>query len=158
MKKHLIAAFAAALGCLVALAGVQAADPAGGDAREVTVQLGTASGDLVISPGNLTFEKGKLYKLVFKNPSDVEHRLAVRSLASSVRTFGKPAIDLGRVQGGLNFKRGRVPFGYLPQEFDVAPGGVAEWLFVPYEQTSAKIGCTIKSHAEAGMFIAVEVI
>ena len=157
MKRHLVTAIAAAYGCFAALAGAQAADPIRNEPIVVSVQLGTAIGDLVISPRDLTFERGKYYKLVLKNSSDVEHRLSVASFASSVRTYGKPAIDRGTVIGGLNFK-GRVPLGYLPREIGVAPGGVAEWNFVPLDQASARVGCTIDGHAEAGMMAKFDVI
>ncbi len=157
MKRYLMVAAAAACAVLATLAGVQAADPVRGEAVEITVQFGTAGGDLVMSPRDLSFEVGTYYKLVLKNPSDVEHRVAVADFASSVRTYGKPAIDRGEVTGRAALKS-RVPVGYLPREIDIAPGGVAEWYFVPVRRTSAKVGCMQESHAEAGMVGTFEVI
>ena len=157
MKRHLVTAIAAVYGCLAALAGAQAADPIRNEPIGFSVQLGTASGDLVISPRDLTFERGKYYKLVLKNSSDVEHRLSVASFASSVRTYGTLAIDRGTVIGRPNFK-GRVPSGYLPRVIEVAPGGVAEWNFVPLYHASARVGCTIDDHAEVGMMAKFGVI
>ncbi len=150
MKRYLMVATAAACAVLATLAGVQAADPYRGEAVEITVQFGTAGGDLVMSPRDLSFEMGRYYKLVLKNPSDVEHRLTVADFASAVRTYGKPTIDRGEVTGRAALKA-RVPAGYLPREIDIAPGGVAEWYFVPVLRTSAKVGCMQDSHAEAGM-------
>lgn len=157
MKRYLVAATAAASQCLAALAGAQAADPASEAPIEVVVQFGTESNDMVITPSNLTFERGKYYKIVLKNPSGVEHRLSVASLAAAVKTLNKPVVDRGTVKGGLKFTP-RVPYGYLPREIDIGSGGVAEWHFVPIQQVSAKIGCIIDSHAKAGMVVDFDVI
>ncbi len=157
MKRYLMVATAAACAVLATLADVQAADPYRGEPVEITVQFGTAGGDLVMSPRDLSFEVGKYYKLVLKNPSDVEHRLAVADFASSVRTYGKPTIDRGEVIGRAALKA-RVPVGYLPREIGIAPGGVAEWYFVPVRRASAKVGCTRDSHVEAGMVGTFKVI
>ncbi len=157
MKRYLMVASAAACAVLATLVGVQAADRYRGEPVEITVQFGTAGGDLVMSPRDLSFELGKYYKLVLKNPSDVEHRLAVADFASSVRTYGKPTIDRGKVIGRPALKA-RVPVGYLPREIGIAPGGVAEWYFVPVRRASAKVGCTRDSHAEAGMVGTFKVI
>ncbi len=157
MKRYLMVATAVACAVLATLAGVQAADPVRGEAVEITVRLGTAGGDLVMSPRDLSFEVGRYYKLVLKNPSDVEHRLTVANFASAVRTYGKPTIDRGEVIGRAALKA-RVPVGYLPREIGIAPGGVAEWYFVPVRRASAKVGCTRDSHAEAGMVGTFKVI
>ena len=150
MKKYLVTAIAASSACLAALTGAQAADPACEAPIEVTVQLGTASNDMVITPSNLTFERGKYYKIVLKNPSGVEHRLSVAFLAAAVKTLSKPVVDRGTVKGALRFTLW-VPYGYLPREIDIGSGGVAEWHFIPVRQVSAKVGCIINSHAKAGM-------
>ncbi len=125
---------------------------------EVVIQLGTAGGNLVITPRNLVFEKGKLYKVVLKNPSDVEHRLSVVSLASSVKTLAKPAVDRGEVKGGLNLKTRGPSFGYRVREIEVAPGGTAEWSFIPVREARVDIGCKIDGHAEAGMVATINII
>ena len=157
MKRHLATAVVAAYGCLAMFAGAQAADPAQTEPIQVIVQLGTDGGDLVITPSNLTFARGKLYNLVLKNPSDTEHRLSVVSFGSTVKTQAKPVIDRGAVTGGLNWKS-RVPFGYLVREIAVEPGGTAEWSFVPYVEASAYIKCAVPGHAEAGMIGILNVI
>ena len=38
------------------------------EAIEVTVELGSGDGDMVFTPDELTFERGKYYKLVITNP------------------------------------------------------------------------------------------
>lgn len=157
MKIQTVFALAAVCGALAWPSAARAANPPDAEPIEVTIQLGTPAGDLVIAPGDLTFEKGKLYKLVIENPSDVEHRFSVLPFATSVRTHGKPGIDNGTVLGRPHLTS-RVPFGYLVREIDVAPGGRAEWHFTPYEETRAKVGCAEKSHAAAGMMVTFDVI
>jgi uncharacterized cupredoxin-like copper-binding protein len=125
---------------------------------EVVVQLGTAGGDLVITPRNLVFEKGKLYTVVLKNPSDVEHRLSVVSLASAVKTLAKPAVDRGEVKGGLNLGFRGPSRGYPVREIEVAPSGIAEWSFIPVREASVDIGCKIDGHAKAGMIAKINII
>jgi uncharacterized cupredoxin-like copper-binding protein len=125
---------------------------------EVVIQLGTASGDLVITPRNLVFEKGKLYTVVLKNPSQFEHRLLVVSIASAVKTLTMPAVDRGQVKGGLSMKIRGPSFDYRVREIDVAPGGTAEWSFIPVREASVNIGCRIDGHAKAGMVATINII
>ena len=125
---------------------------------EVVIQLGTASGDMVITPRNLVFEKGKLYTVILNNPSDVEHRLSVVSVASAVKTLAKPVVDRGEVKGGLNLKTRGPSFGYQVREINVAPGGIAEWSFIPVREASVDIGCKVDGHAKAGMVATINII
>jgi uncharacterized cupredoxin-like copper-binding protein len=66
----LMAAVAAGM---VAMATGHAADLSKQTAVEVAIELGTKDGNRVFSPGSLTFEAGKLYKLMLKNPSGEDH-------------------------------------------------------------------------------------
>lgn len=125
---------------------------------EVVIQLGTASGDMVITPRNLVFEKGKLYTVVLKNPSDVEHRLSIVSVASAVKTLTMPTVSRGEVIGGLNFVNRGPAYGYRVREIDVAPGGIAEWSFIAVREASVDIGCKIDGHAKAGMVATINII
>lgn len=108
MKKYLVATTSVACICLAVFTGVRAAGPDRSAPVEVTVRLGTATGDLVISPRDSRFEKGRYCKLSIENPSDVTHRLSVASFASLVRSYGKRAIDRGQFKGRAVFKS-RVP-------------------------------------------------
>ncbi len=157
MNNSFVALTSAAGICLAAFIGAQAAGLDRGEPVEVTIQIGTATGGMTISPGDPRFEKGKYYKLILTNPSDVMHRLSVASFASLVRSQGKPAIDRGEVRGGVVFTP-RVPNGYRPREIDIAPGGTATWYFVPIQRASAKVGCKEDSHAKAGMVTTFGVI
>jgi uncharacterized cupredoxin-like copper-binding protein len=64
---------AAVAGGMVAMATGHAADLSKQTAVEVVVELGTKDGKRVFSPNSLTFEAGKLYKLVVKNPGGEDH-------------------------------------------------------------------------------------
>ncbi|MCH9051660.1 MAG: hypothetical protein IIA72_11345 [Proteobacteria bacterium] len=175
MKKHLTIAVVTAVvwAWSGGIVSVEAADtwPVGQSSEglaqqqpiEVFIQLGSVDGDLVITPRNLVFEKGKLYTVVFKNPSDVEHRLSVVSVASAVKTLAKPVVDRGEVKGGLNFgglnlKTRGPSFGYQVREINVAPGGIAEWSFIPVREASVDIGCKVDGHAKAGMVATINII
>ena len=53
---------------------------------EVRVELGTADGAHRFVPNELTFETGKLYKLVLTNPSKTKHYFTSLGLASRIYT------------------------------------------------------------------------
>ncbi len=170
MKKHLAMAVATAIvwAWSGGIVSVEAIDtwpleqsymvPSQQQPIEVVIQLGTAGGDLVITPRNLVFEKGKLYTVVLKNPSQFEHRLSVVSVASAVKTLAKPAVDRGEVKDALNLKTRGPSFGYQVHEIEVAPGGTAEWSFIPVRETGVDIGCKIDGHAKAGMVATINII
>lgn len=170
MKKHLAIAVVTAVvwAWSGGIVSVEAADtwPVGQSSEglahqqpiEVVIQLGTVDGDLVITPRNLVFEKGKLYTVVLKNPSQFEHRLSVVSVASAVKTLTMPAVDRGEIKGGLNLKFRGPSFGYRVREIDVAPGGTAEWSFIPMREASVDIGCKIDGHTKAGMVATINII
>ena len=150
MKWKLAVAIIVTIGFIGTPAAAQPGGPAGDRPIEVTVQLGTATGDMVVIPRDVVFEKGQQYKLVLTNPSDVEHRFSVRSFSPLVMTRSKPEIDKGTVIG-RPYLTGRVPSGYFVREIHIAPGGSVEWEFTPLRSRIAKVGCRIDSHARAGM-------
>ena len=137
MWKYLIAALAAVYGSLAALAGAQAADLSKQEPIEMVIQLGTESGELVFKPNKLTFEMGKLYKLVLQNPSGVKHYLSGLRFAAAVWTR--------KVETGQAGIKGAI------REIKLLPGGEAEWYFVPVQAGTFDFGCTISVHAEADM-------
>ncbi len=137
MCRYLIAALAAVYGSLAALAGAQAADLSKQEPIEMVIQLGTEYGDLVFQPKELTFETGKLYKLVLRNPSEAKHYLSGLRFASAVWTR--------KVETGQAELKGAI------REIKLLPGGEAEWYFVPVQAGTFDFGCTISGHAEAGM-------
>ena len=60
---------------------------------EVSVQLGSKDGDLIFVPNDLTFETGKLYKLILTNPSKKKHYFTSLGLASRVYTRKVQVVD-----------------------------------------------------------------
>lgn len=149
MRRHVIVGLSA---FFAGLAGVTTAFSAGDLAKqkpiEVRVQLGTKGGGLKFGPDNLTFETGKLYKLVLTNPSKKKHYFTSLGLASRVYTRKVQVVDDG---GTIAEIKGAI------REIEVYPGGKAEWWFVPV--ATGKFGdlhCRIKdkdgrTHAEKGM-------
>lgn len=121
--------FACIFGALALCVGSLSAAPAAarGDltAQEpivVKVELGTPAGEHRFVPSNLSFETGKLYKLVLANPSASKHYFTSHGLAKSVFTRKVQFVDStgtkAEVKGVIN-------------EIEVYPGGRAEWWFVP---------------------------
>ena len=102
-------------------------------------------------PDELTFETGKLYKLVLHNPSDSKHYFTSLDFAAKVWTrkvqvmddIGPGAKQISEIKGAI-------------REIEVYPGGTAEWWFVPVATGTAEYSCHIKSqdgktHYEEGM-------
>ncbi len=102
-------------------------------------------------PDKLTFETGKLYKLVIHNPSNSKHYFTSMGMAHKVYTrkvqvmddLGKGAKTIGEIKGAIT-------------EVEVYPGGTTEWWFVPVATGKVDMRCGIKdkdgkSHAENGM-------
>jgi len=122
------------------------------DPIEVNVSLGKdGAKEHRFYPDKLTFETGKLYKLVLHNPSDSKHYFTSLVFAAKVWTrkvqvmddIGPGAKQIGEIKGAI-------------REIEVYPGGTTEWWFVPVATGSAEYTCSIKSkdgktHHEDGM-------
>lgn len=121
---------------------------AGQDPIEVRVELGTSAGDLVFIPDDLTFETGKLYKLVLTNPSASKHYFTSLDLASKVYTR---KVQVVGPNGTIAEIKGAI------REIEVYPGGTTEWWFVPVATGKiSDLQCHIRdedgrTHAEKGM-------
>lgn len=103
-------------------------------------------------PNRLTFETGKLYKLVLHNPSNSKHYFTSLGLASKVFTrkvqvmddYGPGAKTIAEIKGAI-------------REIEVLPGGTTEWWFVPVATgVITDLNCHIKdksgkTHAANGM-------
>lgn len=119
---------------------------------EVRLDMGKDSaGDHKFYPDKLTFETGKLYKLVLHNPSDSKHYFTSPDFVSRVYTrkvqvmddLGAGAKQIGEIKGAVS-------------EVEVYPGGTTEWWFVPVATGSATVWCHIKdkdgkTHRDKGM-------
>ena len=104
---------------------------------EVRVSLGSKTGALRFSPNALTFETGKLYKLVLVNPSGAKHYFTAVGFAAAVWTR-KVETPGAEIKGAI-------------REIELKPGGRAEWFFVPVKAGIFHLRCTIRGHAEGGM-------
>ncbi len=115
---------------------------------EVTVKLGTEDNQMSFVPSELTFETGKLYKLILVNPSNIKHYFTSKKFASKVYTR--------KVQVMQNGERMAEIKGII-HEIEVFPGGTTEWWFVPVATGTFKdLHCHVKgddgvSHADMGM-------
>lgn len=120
----------------------------------VKVELGTSGGKHSFIPSHLTFETGKLYKLVLINPSSTKHYFTSHGLAKSVFTrkvqVAAPAGTRAEVKGTIS-------------EIEVYPGGHVEWWFVPVATGKfSDLHCHIKegdgrTHADMGMTGTIEI-
>jgi len=119
------------------------------DPISVIVELGTSNGVMVFNPNELTFETGRLYKLILKNPSNVKHYFTSKTLASKVFTRKVQVMHegerLAEIKGSI-------------QEIEVFPGGTTEWWFVPIQTgIFSDLHCHVKDkasgklHSEMGM-------
>lgn len=105
MKKQLIVTIVAAYAAMAGLVGAQAAEFSKQEPIEVTVQLGTKSGELAISPSELKLQADKLYRFVLNNPSNITHYLSVPGFGGTVRT---DKIDVQGGTGQTSSTRGQI--------------------------------------------------
>ncbi len=137
MRRYQVIALAVLLSLVLLPALGQAADLSKQDPIEIVVELGTAGGKLVFSPNKLSFETGRLYKLVLKNPSKYKHYFSALRFAAAVWTR-KVETKGSEIKGAV-------------REIELKPGGAAEWFLVPVQAGSFAVECTIPGHAEGGM-------
>ncbi len=137
MSKNVFLAFAI-LGCVAMLSSAaNAADLSHQEPIIVAVELGTKDGKLKFTPDKLSFEAGKLYKLVIRNRSPVKHyfsslRFAAAAWSRKVETKG------AELKGSV-------------REIELKPGGDAAWFFVPVQAGVFHLECTVPGHADLGM-------
>ena len=149
-------AAALGFGSAIAVAGFATLLHAKGDLSRqdpitVTIDLGSP-GKHAFIPNKLTFETGKLYKLVLKNPSNDPHYFTSHAFTQLVFTRkvqvvqerdGRPA-TLAEFKGAI-------------REVEVYPGQTAEWWFVPVatgrvtDLRCGIVGADGKAHADHGM-------
>lgn len=126
--------------CLSAIsipAAANAADLSRQPITEITVSLGSETGELKFFPNQLQFESGKRYKLVLKNPSPQKHYFTAKDFADASWT---QKVEAGKVEikGAIH-------------ELELKPGAMAEWVFIPMKSGTYNLRCTVAGHREAGM-------
>lgn len=127
----------------VPMAAEAAGDMTRQEPVEIRVQLGNTKGDMLFAPDELSFETGKLYKVVLSNPSPVAHYFTSPTLSGAVFTRkvqvnGPDGKAISEIKGSVS-------------ELEVYPGGTVEWWFVPVKTASGELKCSIAGHAEHGM-------
>lgn len=104
---------------------------------EMTVSLGSETGELKFFPNQLQFASGKRYKLVLTNPSPQKHYFTAKDFADAIWT---QKVEAGKVEikGAIH-------------ELELKPGAMAEWVFIPIKSGTYNLRCTVAGHTEAGM-------
>lgn len=105
--------------------------------KEVSIHLGTATGELKFVPDTLTFKAGQRYKLILDNPSPEKHYFTAKDFADVIWTQKVEAGNV-EVKGAIH-------------ELELKPGAIAEWLFIPLKNGQFELHCSIPGHSEAGM-------
>jgi uncharacterized cupredoxin-like copper-binding protein len=121
------------------------------DPITVTVDLG-APGKHAFMPDKLSFETGKLYKLVLRNSSNDPHYFTSHAFSAMVWTR-KAQVTMPQGDKVVTLAEFKGPM----REIEVYPGYSAEWWFVPVAAGRVTdLRCDIraadgKTHAEHGM-------
>ncbi len=144
--------------CLSITAAVQCGTaPAAGDLTrqdpiEVRVELGgKGPQEYVFNPKSLTFETGKLYKLVLANKSEAPHYFTSHEFSQRIFTRKVQVVSAGADKAVLAEFKGAI------REVKVYSGQSGEWWFVPVATgRMTDLHCGVKdkdgkTHAEHGM-------
>ncbi len=110
---------------------------------EVTISLGTETGELKFVPDHLQFKAGKRYKLALSNPSALKHYFTAKDFADGIWS---QKVDAGNVE-----VKGAI------HELELRAGTHADWVFVPARAGTYALRCTVPGHAEAGMIGTIEI-
>ena len=104
----------------------------------------------MFEPNGISFEVGKLYRLVLHNPSKTKHYFTSSGLADRVFTR-KVEVIAPDGKSKISEIKGTI------REIEVFPGGTAQWWFVPVAAVDgAGLSCHVKdedgkTHAEKGL-------
>jgi uncharacterized cupredoxin-like copper-binding protein len=119
---------------------------------EVRLELGTADKqEHAFRPAELTFETGKLYKLVIHNPSKDPHYFTSHEFTQKIYTRKLQVMAAAGSNQRIAEIKGAV------REVEIYPGGLTEWWFVPVSTgTIRDLHCHVKdsdghTHAQKGM-------
>ena len=140
MMKHFLSILAALLLGVARAAG----DLTSQEPLELRVELGDAGGALRFFPSSLALETGKLYRVVFHNPSPQKHYFSSDQFSRAVFTR---KVQVNDAAGNATAEiKGAI------REIEVYPNGTTEWWLVPVKAgVFSDLACTIEGHAEAGM-------
>ncbi len=125
--------------------------PHGPKAEVVNISVGSKDGHMRFSPDNLTFERGKYYKLVINNPSSDEHYFTSDAFSTHIFTRKIEVMDsadktIAEIHGAIN-------------DMELKPGAKVEWFFYPMTKgKNLKLYCHKKGHEAAGMVGNINII
>lgn len=129
-----------------------AAEPATApEGIEVKVSLGTRDGKFSITPNDLTFERGKYYKLVINNPSGEDHYFTSDAFATHVFTRKVEVMDpsgktIAEVHGAVN-------------DLELKPGATVAWYFYPMTKgEKLHLFCHKEGHEAKGMTGSINIV
>ncbi|MEN9266636.1 MAG: plastocyanin/azurin family copper-binding protein [Thermostichales cyanobacterium BF4_bins_65] len=103
----------------------------------LTVNLGTAEGELRFEPDQIQMRVGVPYQLHLVNPSPMKHYFTAKDFADAIWTR-KVQTEGAEIKGHIN-------------NVELKPGASLDWYLVPQQPGSYGVVCTIPGHREAGM-------
>ena len=129
-----------------------AAEPAAlPEATEVQVTVGTPDGKVGFTPSDLTFERGKYYKLVIHNPSPDDHYFTSDAFATHVFTRKVEVLDakgatVAEIHGAVN-------------DLELKPGATVAWYFYPMTKgDKLRLYCHKEGHEAKGMVGSISIV
>jgi uncharacterized cupredoxin-like copper-binding protein len=140
--KNFITTFALAILCSTSVAAEQGGH--GPEATTVEMTAGTADGKHRFVPNEFTFERGKYYRLVIRNPSKDDHYFSSDAFATHIFTRKVEVTDhdgktIAEIHGAVN-------------DIELKAGSTVEWYFYPMTKgENLPLVCHKEGHAEAGM-------
>ena len=102
----------------------------------------------IVAPATLNLVEKRKYQLKVVNASDSTHYFWAPELDGFSATTTRITVDKGKVRNRVAGAPGEE---YLTAEMEIRPGGTAVWEFVPKMAGKFKWGCSIPSHADAGV-------
>jgi uncharacterized cupredoxin-like copper-binding protein len=101
----------------------------------------------IVAPTRLNLVEGQKYQLKIINASASTHYFWAPEFDALSATT-QISVDKGKVGNRVT---GSPEEEYLTAETEIRPGGTAVWEFVPQMAGKFKWGCSIPSHADAGV-------
>lgn len=118
---------------------------------EVKISAGTEDGKYRFTPDELTFERGKYYKLVIHNPSPEDHYFTSDAFATHVFTRKVEVVDtagktIAEVHGAVN-------------DLELKPEATVAWYFYPMTKgEKLHLFCRKEGHEAKGMTGSISII
>jgi uncharacterized cupredoxin-like copper-binding protein len=125
--------------------------PHGPKPEVVNVSVGSVDGKMRFFPDELTFERGKYYKLVINNPSPDDHYFTSDAFATHIFTrkvevMSSEGKTIAEIHGAVN-------------DMELKPGASVEWFFYPMTKgKNLKLFCHKKKHESMGMVGSINII